>query len=442
MNIQLSDHFTYKKLIRFTMPSIMMMIFTSIYSVVDGLFVSNFAGKTSFAAVNFIMPYIMVLGAVGFMFGAGGSALVSKTMGEGDMEKANRIFSMLVYVSAGCGFVLAALGIAFVRPVARLLGAEGAMLDDCVRYGRIVLLATPGFMLQMEFQNFFITAEKPQMGLYVTVGSGIANIVLDALFVAIFKWGIVGAAAATAISQILGGVIPIIYFLRPNNSILHLGRFEFDGRALLKTCTNGSSELMSNISMSLVGMLYNIQLIKYAGENGVAAYGVIMYVNMIFLAIFIGYAIGVAPVISYHYGAENHPELKGLLRKSFIIIGISSACMMLFALAAAGALSRIFVGYDEELREMTRHGFVIYSFSFLCSGMAIFGSSFFTALNNGLVSAVISFLRTLVFQVAAVMLLPLLWGIDGIWYSIVVAEVMAVAVTLAFMAALKHQYRY
>lgn len=442
MNIQLSDHFTYRKLIWFTMPSIMMMIFTSIYGVVDGLFVSNFVGKTPFAAVNFIMPFIMILGAFGFMFGAGGSALVSKTMGEGNMEKANRLFSMLVYVSFICGAVIAILGIIFIRPIAALLGAEGILLEDCVRYGRVVLLAIPAFMLQMEFQNFFITAEKPQLGLYVTVASGVANIILDALFVAAFKWGIVGAAAATAISQAVGGFIPLVYFFRPNTSLLRLGRLEFDGKALLKTCTNGSSELMSNISMSLVGMLYNIQLMKFAGEDGVAAYGVIMYVNLIFLAIFIGYSIGTAPVIGYHYGAENHGELKSLLQKSFAVIGGSSAGMFLFALVMARPLSGIFVSYDRELFELTRHGMMIYAFSFLFSGMAIFGSSFFTALNNGMVSALISFLRTLVFQIAAVMLMPMIWGIDGIWYSIVAAEAMAAVVTLGFIAGMRNHYHY
>lgn len=442
MNIQLSDHFTYKKLIRFTMPSIMMMIFTSIYGVVDGLFVSNFVGKTPFAAVNFIMPFIMILGAFGFMFGTGGSALVSKTMGEGNMEKANRLFSMLVYISFACGVVIAILGIVFVRPVAALLGAEGVLLEDCVRYGRVVLLAIPAFMLQMEFQSFFITAEKPQLGLYVTVASGVANIILDALFVAVFRWGIVGAAAATSISQAVGGFIPLAYFFRPNTSLLRLGRFEFDGKALLKTCTNGSSELMSNISMSLVGMLYNIQLMKFAGENGVAAYGVIMYVNMIFLAIFIGYSIGTAPVIGYHYGAENHDELKSLLKKSFVVIGGSSLGMFLFALAMARPLSSIFVSYDRELFELTRHGMMIYAFSFLFSGLAIFGSSFFTALNNGGVSALISFLRTLVFQIAAVMLMPMIWGMDGIWYSIVAAEAMAAIVTLGFIAGMRNHYHY
>lgn len=442
MNIQLSDHFTYKKLIRFTIPSIMMMIFTSIYSVVDGIFVSNYAGKTPFAAVNFIMPFIMILGAVGFMFGTGGSALVSKTMGEGEMKKARSLFSMLVYISAGCGIIIGALGIVFIRPVAAKLGAEGDMLEECVRYGRIVLLATPGYMLQMEFQNYFITAEKPQMGLFVTVGAGVVNIILDALFVAGFHWGAVGAAIATAISQMVGGIVPLIYFSRPNTSLLRLGRFKFDGGALIKTCTNGSSELMSNISMSLVGMLYNIQLMKYAGEDGVAAYGAMMYVNMIFLAIFIGYSIGIAPVIGYHYGAENHRELKNLLRKSFWIIGISSVGMLLFALLMAGTLSKIFVGYDQVLYEMTCHGFRIYAISFLFSGIAIFGSSFFTALNNGLISAVISFLRTLVFQISAVMLLPLILGIDGVWYSIVAAEMMAAAVSLLFMAKMKSHYHY
>lgn len=442
MNIKLSDHFSYGKLLRFTVSSIVMMIFTSIYGVVDGFFVSNFVGKTPFAAVNFIMPFLMILGALGFMFGTGGSALVAKTFGEGKVEKANQIFSLLVYVSIGCGIVLSVLGIIFLRPIAALLGAEGEMLENCVVYGRIILVAIPAYMLQMEFQSFFVTAEKPQLGLAVTVISGVTNMVLDALLVAVIPMGLAGAALATAISQVLGGMVPLIYFLRPNKSLLHLTKTTYNGKALLRACTNGSSELMSNISMSLVGMLYNVQLLKYAGEDGVAAYGVLMYVNMIFLAAFIGYSIGTAPVIGFHYGAENREELKGLLKKSLVIIGTFALIMLALSWVLAQPLSRIFVGYDEKLLEMTCEAFHIFAFSFLFAGFAIFGSSFFTALNDGLTSALISFLRTLLFQIAAVMLLPLLWGVDGIWVSVVVAEFMAVVLTTVFLIANRKKYGY
>ena len=390
MNIQLSDHFTYKKLFRFTLPSIVMMIFTSIYGVVDGYFVSNFVGKTPFAAVNFIMPFLMILGAVGFMFGTGGSALISKTMGEGRPEKARQLFSMLVYLSLFSGELLTVLWLLFLRPVAAMLGAEGEMLENCVSYGRIILIALPAFMLQMEFQSFFITAEKPQLGLAVTVAAGVTNMVLDAVFVAVFRWGLVGAAAATAMSQVVGGIVPLFYFFRPNSSSLRLTKTRFDGKALLRTCTNGSSELMSNISMSLVSMLYNAQLIKYAGEDGVAAYGVLMYVSMIFLAVFLGYAIGTAPVIGFHYGAENHQELKSLLKKSLVIIGGVSVGMVALSELLAYPLSKIFVGYDAELLDLTLRGLLVYSFGFLFSGGSIFGSSFFTALNTHLICALIS----------------------------------------------------
>lgn len=442
MKIQLSDSFDYKKLLRFTFPSIIMMVFTSIYGVVDGFFVSNFVGKTPFAAVNFIMPFLMILGTVGFMFGTGGSALIAITMGAGDKERAKRLFSLFIYVSAICGILIGALGIVVIRPVAAWLGAEGELLDNCVVYGRIILAVLPALILQYEFQSFFITAEKPKLGLAVTVAAGVANMVLDALFVGVLRWGLVGAAAATAISQSVGGIIPLIYFGRPNTSLLRLTRTKFDGRALLKACANGSSELMSNISMSVVGMLYNIQLMKYAGEDGVAAYGVLMYVNMIFLAAFIGYSVGVAPVIGYHYGAGNHGELKGLLKKSLVLIGIFSVGMVALAEGLARPLALIFVGYDPELLDMTLRGFLVYSFSFLFAGLAIYGSSFFTALGNGLVSALISFLRTLVFQVAAVLIFPLIWGLDGIWFSIVAAELVAALVTVAFLAGKRKKYHY
>ncbi len=442
MKIQLSDSFDYKKLLRFTFPSIIMMVFTSIYGVVDGFFVSNFVGKTPFAAVNFIMPFLMILGTVGFMFGTGGSALIAITMGAGDKERAQRLFSLFIYVSAICGIVIGALGMVAIRPVGAWLGAEGEMLDNCVVYGRIILAVLPALNLQYEFQSFFITAEKPKLGLAVTVAAGVANMALDALFVGVLRWGLVGAAAATAISQSIGGIVPLIYFGRPNTSLLRLTRTRFDGSALLKACTNGSSELMSNISMSVVGMLYNGQLMKYAGEDGVAAYGVLMYVNMIFLAAFIGYSVGVAPVIGYHYGAGNQEELKGLLKKSLVLIGIFSVGMVVLAEGLARPLALIFVGYDQELLHMTLRGFLVYSFSFLFAGLAIYGSSFFTALGNGLVSALISFLRTLVFQVAAVLLFPLVWGLDGIWFSIVAAELVAALVTALFLIGMRGKYHY
>lgn len=442
MNIQLSDHFTYKKLLRFTVPSVVMMIFTSIYGVVDGIFVSNFVGKTPFAAINLIMPFLMVCGAVGFMIGTGGSALVAKTMGEGHRDRANRLFSMLIYLSIIFGIILSVIGIIFLRPMAALLGAEGNMLDDCVTYGRIILPALTAFILQNEFQSFLITAEKPTLGLVVTVAAGITNVVLDALFVAVFKWGLVGAAAATAISQIVGGMLPFVYFLMPNKSILRLTKTCFNGRELFKTCVNGSSELMTNISMSIVNMLYNFQLIKFAGEDGVAAYGVIMYINFIFVAVFLGYSIGSAPITGYHFGAGNHSELKSLFCKSLVIISGAAIVMTALAEGLAYPLSSIFVGYDEILLEMTKRGFMLYSLSFLLTGFNIFGSSFFTALNDGLVSAAISFLRTLLFQTGAVLILPALLGLDGIWLAIVAAELLAFAVTVFCFFRFRKKYHY
>lgn len=438
--IQLSDHFTRKRLLRFSLPSIVMMVFTSIYGVVDGYFVSNYTGKTPFAAVNLIMPFLMILGGVGFMFGTGGGALIAKTMGEGKAEKADKLFSMTVFASILCGLVLTAVGLLFLRPFARLMGAEGELLENSLLYGTINLIALPFYILQYEFQCLFATAEKPKLGLYVTVASGVANMVLDWLLVAVLPFGLAGAAAATAASQFIGGVFPLVYFARKNSSRLRLTRCRLELRPLGRICANGSSELMSNISMSLVSMLYNVQLMQYAGEDGIAAYGVLMYVSMIFQAIFIGYSVGTAPIVSYHYGAQNREELKSLLRKAIFIVAIAALCMFAAGELLAAPLSRLFVAYDEELLQMTTHAFAIFSFSFLFSGFAINGSSFFTALNDGLTSALISFLRTLVFQVAAVLLFPLLWGLDGIWFSIVAAEIMAVLATIFFL--LKKQKKY
>lgn len=442
MKIQLSDHFNYKRLFHFTLPSIVMMVFASLYSVVDGFFVSNFVGKVPFAAVNFILPVLMVLGSIGFMFGAGGSALIAKTMGEGKKEKAQELFSLFIYITIICGIVLAVISCIFLRPIAIFLGAEGEMLEYSLVYGRIILAALPMYMLQYEFQSFMITAEKPQLGLIVTVSAGVTNMVLDALFMAVFHWGLAGAALATALSQTVGGLLPLLYFIRPNSSLLRLVKTHMDGKALLRACTNGSSELMSNISMSIVSMLYNVQLLKYAGEDGIAAYGVLMYVAMIFIAIFIGYSTGIAPVISYHFGAENHVELKNLRKKSLFIIVFFSIAMFALAESMSGFFAGIFVGYDAALMEMTVHAFTLYSFSFLFSGIAIFGSAFFTALNDGLTSALISFLRSLLFQVVAVLVFPIFLQLDGIWLSIVAAEMVAVLVTIAFLIGKRNTYHY
>lgn len=442
MKIELSDHFTYKKLFIFTLPPILMMIFTSIYSIVDGFFVSNYVGEMPFTAVNFIMPFLLILGSVGFLFGSGGSALIAKTLGEGDNKKANMLFSLFVYIIIISGVVFSLSGIIFIRPIALLLGASEIILDDCVIYGRIILSALPFCMLQYAFQTFFVTAEKPILGFMVTLIAGFTNIILDALFVAVFKWGIAGAAIATAVSQAVGGIVPLIYFFSKNKSLLRLGKTRFDISSLLKASSNGMSEFLSNITLSLIGMLYNAQLMKYAGENGVAAYGTVMYVGMIFFAVFGGYSMGTAPVIGFHYGAENSEEVKSVLHKSLKIIGVTSVVMLASSLLLACPLSTLFVGYNKTLTDMTVRAFDIYSFVFLFAGIPIFSSSFFTALNNGFVSALISFLRTAVFQVIAVLTLPLIWETDGIWISCVVADFAAVLISVVCLIANGKKYKY
>lgn len=442
--IRLSDHFNYSRLLKFTAPSIAMMVFTSIYGVVDGFFVSNFAGKTPFTAVNLIMPVLMIVATVGFMFGTGGTAIVAKTMGEGDREKANRYFSLFVYFAFGTGVVLAVAGIVFIRPIAVFLKAEGELLENCVTYATIILCALPFYVLQLLFQSFFVTAEKPHLGLAVTISSGVTNMVLDAVLVILLpqEYKLAGAAIATAMSQLVGGVAPLVYFFRKNSSLLKLTSTRFDGRAIVKAATNGSSEFMSNVSMSIVAMLYNARLMEYAGEDGVAAYGVMMYVSMIFSAAFIGYSIGTAPVVGYHDGAKNHAELKSVLRKSLIIIGAFGVAMVAAAQILAWPLAKMFVGYDDNLVDMTISGFRIFALSFVFTGFAIYSSGFFTALNDGLTSALISFLRTLVFQVAAVMILPEIWDLNGIWISIVAAEVMAVLLSVIFLITKRKKYHY
>lgn len=440
--IRLSDHFSYGRLARFVMPTIIMMIFTSIYSVVDGLFVSNVVGKTEFAALNFVFPFIMVLGGAGFMIGTGGTALVAQQLGRGNKEKANRYFNMMVCFTVLLGILLAAIGIAVIRPVCVLLGATPEMMEGCVLYGRIVIAFTPAFMLQNVFQSFFVTAEKPHLGLYVVIAAGVTNMVLDFLFVGILGFGLAGAALATVCGEFIGGLFPIFYFTRKNSSLLRLGKTHWNGHVLLQTCINGSSELMTNLSSSIMNSLYNIQLMKFAGENGVAAYGTMMYINFIFLAIFFGYSIGSAPVISYHYGAGNQDELKNLFRKSLCLIGTWGIMLALLSQLLAAPLSKLFVGYDAELFAMTEHGFRIYCLAYLINGFNIFGSSFFTALNNGVISAAISFLRTLVFQIIMILLLPTLLGINGIWSAVGIAELMTLCVTITFFIKQRKKYHY
>lgn len=441
--IQLSDHFSYSRLIRFTLPSIAMMVFTSIYSVVDGFFISNFAGKTAFASLNLIWPFLMILGGMGFMVGTGGTALVSRMLGFGDKERARGYFSMMVEFTILLGLVLTAVGLIFMKPIARFLGATEEMIPDCVLYGRIVISFNVAFMLQNVFHSFLIAAEKPRLGLIATVCAGVTNMVLDALLVGVFRWGVAGAALATGLSQTVGGAIPLIFFLkRENGSPLALRFTQLELSPILNACGNGSSELMSNISSSVVSMVYNFQLLSFLGEDGVSTYGVIMYVSFIFVAIFIGYTIGASPIISFHFGAENEGEMQNMFRKSVSLMGILGICMCLSAFFLSGPLSRLFVGYDAALCQLTVHAFRIYSFSFLFTGFNFFASSLFTALGNGLVSAAISFLRTLVIQIACVLVLPRFLDADGLWAATLAAELISLVVSLSFVLAHRKKYRY
>lgn len=442
MKIQLSDHFSYSKLIKFTLPTIAMMIFTSIYGVVDGVFVSNCVGSDAFAAVNLIMPIIMILGSVGFMIGTGGSAIVSNTLGEGKKEKANEYFSMLVYLCVVSGVILSVIGIIFTGPIAVLLGAKGSIAKDCVTYGRTVFFMLTGLFLQNAFQSFLVVAEKPKLGLFVTLLAGFTNMFLDFLFVYVLRFGVFGAALATGISQFVGSVIPIIYFAGGKNNVLKLTKCRFNKDIIIKTCINGSSEMVTNMSMSLVNILYNMQLMKYIGTNGVVAYGIIMYVGFIFVGTYMGYAVGSAPVISYHYGAGNKDELKNLFKRSLTIIIVSSVVMTLIAEIIAGYLAGIFVSYDNNLLELTTEAIRIYAVSYLISGVNIFASSFFTALNNGVVSAVISFMRMFVFQIVMILLLPVVLGISGIWTAVIAAEVLSVVISVMFLVKNRKKYSY
>lgn len=442
MTINLSEHFTYKKLIKFTLPTIIMMIFTSIYGVVDGIFVSNVVGSNAFASINLIMPAIMIIGTIGFMIGTGGSAIISKTLGEGDNEKANKQFSMLIYLEIILGIVFTVIALLVLEPVARLLGANQEMMNDCLIYGRILLIGMTAFILQNSFQSFMVVAEKPNFGLGISIIAGLTNMILDFLFIYVFRWGVAGAAIATITSQFVGAIIPMIYFARKNPTMLKLGKTKFELSTIIKTCTNGSSEMVTNLSMSLVNVLFNIQLMKFAGANGVSAYGIIMYVGFLFVGTYMGYSVGTAPIIGYHYGANNKEELKNLLNKSIKLLGVVAIVMTFLAEVLAKPLASIFVSYDKELLEMTINAIRLYSLSYIINWFNIFASSFFTALNNGFISALISFVRTLVFQIACILILPAIWQLNGIWLSVVVAEVLSIFVSIICFIKNRKRYEY
>lgn len=442
MKIQLSDHFTYKKLIKFTLPTIIMMIFSSIYGVVDGIFISNVVGNDAFAAVNLIWPAIMIFASLGYMFGTGGSALVSKVLGEGDKEKANKYFSMIMYIEIIVGIILSVIGIIFIEPLARLLGATKELMPYCVIYGRIILIGLTAFLVQDSIQSFVIVAEKPKFGLYISIVCGVCNMILDYVLMYVFKMGIHGAALATVISQFIGAGVPLIYFARENNSLLKFTKVKFELKPIIKSCTNGSSEMVSCLSRSLVDVLYNFQLMKYAGPDGVSSYGIIMYVGFIFIGVYLGYSIGTAPIIGYNYGAQNEKELKNVLKRSIKILGISAIVLTGLAEVLAKPLANIFVSYDKELLEMTINAIRLYSISYVISWINIYASSFFTALNNGLASAIISFLRTFIFQIAMIYILPVFWGLDGIWLAVVLAELLSLIASIVIFIKNKDKYRY
>lgn len=442
MKIHLAEHFDYKRLLRFSLPTVIMIICTSVYCIVDGFFVSNIVGKTAFASVNLIMPVLMGVGSIGFMFGTGGSAIAAKLMGQKKPEEANRFFSMLVYMAVLAGILVSIIGFIFTRPIAISLGAKGEMLAYCVTYGHISFCSMPAYILQYMFQSLFVTAEKPKLALKINILAGIVNILLDALFIAVFQWGVAGAAMATALGEITGGLIPLIYFARKNSSLLHLTKTKFNGSMFLQACINGSSEMVTNLSSSIVNILYNYQLMRIAGNDGIAAYGIIMYINIIFMAVYMGYSLGSSPIVSYNYGAENHSELKNLFQKSLRILSCARIIQFIAAEIMAVPLIMIFASYDKSLLDLTVYGFRIYSFAFLVTGFNIWGSSFFTALNDGPVSAAISFLRTLLFQVLMLLFLPNIWGLDGVWLSNIAAELLALTVTAAFLCGKRKKYQY
>lgn len=440
--IQLSDHFTYGRLIRFVVPSVAMMVFTSIYSVVDGFFVSNYVGVTGFAAINLMLPILMFFSCLGFLFGTGGTAIVSRTFGEGNPERANSYFSLICYAILITGVAVTVVTIIIMPWVVTRLGATGQLREYAILYGRITMLSTPLYMMQTASQSFFAAAERPQMGMYMTIAGGLTNIGLDYILVAKLGYGLIGASVATTVTEGVSGLVALVFFMAPNGSLLRIGKTAFNGKVLTEACANGASELMSSLSSTVVGVLCNYQLMRFGGENGIAAYGVIMYVGFVFISMFLGYAFGVAPVVGYNYGAENHSELRNVLVKSLTLIGAAGVAMAALAQIFAGAIGQIYVGYNAELLEMTVHGMKIYMLSYLVCGFNIFGSAFFTALSNGKVSAVLSAMRSFVFQAVCLIVLPMFLEITGVWSATLLAEGLTVIMTATVLIRLRERYHY
>lgn len=447
METHLNEHFTYKKIFKITIFPIIMMVFTSLYSIVDGIFISNFANESSFAAVNLVMPFIMIVGGIGFMMGTGGMALVGKLLGEGNKNKANQTFSLVVYSTIVIGLIVSAISFFLIEPIVKAMGninntTSEEMVKEAILYGRILISCQVFFMLQNLFQSFFLVAEKSKMGFIVTLVSGITNAILDALFIGLFRLGVVGAACATISGYLVASIFSILYFKLNKNLVINLGKTKFNAKIILRSAYNGLSEFVNSISMNVAAIIYNIQLLRLLGENGVSAYGIIMYVSFVFVAVFVGYSIGVSPVISYNYGSGNSSELKNVFKKSIIIMIITGAFMVLFSELTAKPFSHIFSNNNQELLELSTLAIRIYSTSYIFTGFSIFASSFFTALNNGTVSALISLFRTLIFQVAFVLLLPLIFGDNGIWLARPFTEVASLTLSITFIILNRKRYHY
>lgn len=436
----ISERLNLPRLFLACVPMILMMISISIYSVVDGFFVSNFAGKIQFAAVNLIYPFIMVVGSLGFMMGTGGTALVAKKMGEGKTEEAKKLFFNCFVVTVALGVVFSSIFVFLLPKIAEGLGADEAMLPYCVDYGRILILGITFFNLQNMFQPFFAASGRPGLGFAITIGAGVANIVFDAIFVAGAGWGCVGAAWGTVIGQVVGGFLPVIYYFAKNKSALRLVPAKMQWGAIFKMGANGLSEFVSQIAVSVLSMIMNVLLMKHYQENGVSAYGIICYVWLIFAATFIGLCMGISPRISYVYGEKNKPELRRLTQRALALFIFAGLFEFIMAEALTVPLSYAYAGYDEGLRQLTCHASFIYSIIYLALGINMFGSSFFTALNNGLVSALLSFARLMLFEAVSVYLCSLFWQGDGIWWGVVIGE--ALGFVMNFLVIFIHGKRY
>ncbi len=442
MEHALAKKFSLASLLLFAAPNIIMMIVLSMYIIVDGMFVARFIGTTALSAINMFYPAICFEMALGIMIATGGSAIAAKKLGEGKQKEAQNNLSFLMVVEGSFGIVIAVVGNLFTAEIVSFLGASAAQAPLSITYAKIIFSFAPAFFLQTAFQTFFVTAGKPALGLIVTILGGVANILLDYIFMAPLRLGVTGAAIATGIGYCIPAMVGVIFFLKAKTNPFHFVRPRFDGKVLLQACANGSSEMVTNLSNAVTTFLFNFTLLQFYGEDGVASITIILYFQYLFTALYFGYSNGIAPIISYKYGNDDRKQLQALFKNSVLFLIISSIAANVLLHFTISKLLTIFTAENSPVYQITLHGFSIYSMAFMIMGLGIFSSAMFTAFSDGITSAIISFSRTFLFIVGAILLLPAILGERGVWLAVPIAEAFGFLISILYLIGKKQKFHY